>query len=248
MHQTQNKRKGDDLNTKLLALIASIIILTSVGAGAAYSTYYTVNNADVQVDDSNVIIDNSNVTIGQNNTITYPDSTPTPEPTAMPTPTTASTPTPTHTPLPSPSVTVTVTGSNPQDRSVFGTWAGTGIQNTTFICTVTINNHVYDSFLSEFVTTQNITVVDMMSGMQVTGNISSTIFAVMPQLSINYGIASNMTISNVENGQFILTFYSKSPSVIPTTGFNYSTLENMLATTAVPNALNQLLTTYFASK
>jgi hypothetical protein len=96
------------LNKKALSIIAVIALITAGSGAYAYSNSFTINDADVQIGASNVTIDNSNVTLGQNNTITYPDATPTPEPSATPKPT--ATPTPTQVPVqPTPAPTATPT-------------------------------------------------------------------------------------------------------------------------------------------
>ena len=97
--------RDDRMNKKILALITAVIITTASSGAYAYSTYYTIQNADVQVDNSTVAINNSNITIGQNNTIIFPEPTPTPEPKATSTP--SPKPAPTTTPTPTPAHVVT---------------------------------------------------------------------------------------------------------------------------------------------
>lgn len=115
------------LNKKTFSIIAVITLITAGSGAYAYSNYYTINDADVQIGASNVTIDNSNVTIGQNNTIIYPDSTPTPEPTATPTPTPTPTaspkPTPAPTPTPSPTPTLSVSFIKSNTKQLFQ-WEG----------------------------------------------------------------------------------------------------------------------------
>lgn len=124
------------LNKKMFSII-TIITLLAVSSGAyAYSNYYTIQNANVQIDASNVTIDNSNITIGQNNTITFPennDATPVKEPT-QPTPTPTSSPIPESSPIPTPTMptfTVTIANTSYDVPTVVSTDPYTGIKTTT---------------------------------------------------------------------------------------------------------------------
>ncbi len=59
------------MNRKVLILIA-IITVAAISSAAAYSNYYAIEQANVDIRDSNVHIENSNVTLGENVTITNP--------------------------------------------------------------------------------------------------------------------------------------------------------------------------------
>jgi hypothetical protein len=143
-----------------------------------------------------------------------PTATPTEAPaTSTPQPTVEATPT-----LPPPSLSVSVVGSDYNDE-----WG----QFTTFTCTVTINNHGWDSLVSNFVAANDITVTDAMSMNQVTGDIATTLPAVFPQLNMNYGISESMVISGAVNGQFTITLHSEQKSVL-SGGINTDTLASAL--------------------
>jgi len=108
------------MNKKVLAIISAIIIVIGLSGVVAYQTLYNLSNINANISNSTATINNSTINIGENNTIIYPNSTPTPTPTmtATPSPTTVSTttpsptpeptiqPTPTATPQPNPNLTV----------------------------------------------------------------------------------------------------------------------------------------------
>lgn len=183
----------------------------------------------------------SGVFTGGNNSPSNPTPSPsvTQTPTATPTsssstptqsPTSSSTtqPTPSPTPLPSASLTVAVTGTN---------YNQTMGQYTEFDCAVTINNAAYNSLLNKFVNAQNITVSSGTTGNPVTGDLTTTLLASLPQLQMNYGFSGNVGVSTVQGDHFTLTFYSANPTVLPG-GINTSTLAD-----ALTSHLNQMLAT-----
>ena len=197
------------MDKKILAVIVVVIIVVvAIGGVAAFQVLNKGNQ-------------NPNSTPSPTPTPTA-SSTQTAEPTetATPTPsssaTTASTPSPT--PLPSPAVTVAVTGSNYN--------ASMG-QNTQFDCVVTVNNHAYDSLMTQMLANQSITVTNTSNMQQVTGNFTTALQAILPQLQMNYGFSTSMTISNASNGQFTLTMNSDSATVLPG-GIDVNTLGSAL--------------------
>ena len=159
-----------------------------------------------------------NPTASPTSSSTNPTQSPTSSPTTQPTPT----------PLPAASLTVAVTGTN---------YNQTMGQYTEFDCTVTINNAAYNSLLNKFVNAQNITVTSGTTGNPVTGDLTTTLLASLPQLQMNYGFSSNVGVSTVQGDHFTLTFYSDSPTVLPG-GINTSTLAD-----ALTSHLNQMLAT-----
>lgn len=90
------------MNRKLLVVIYAVLLISSISSAAAYTNYYIINNAQVDVNNSTFTINNSTIILGENNTIVTPPpsatSTPTPSPTSTPTP--APTPTPVFTNAP----------------------------------------------------------------------------------------------------------------------------------------------------
>ncbi|MGD6934417.1 MAG: hypothetical protein ACQCN5_09450 [Candidatus Bathyarchaeia archaeon] len=145
-------------------------------------------------------------------------ATPTSTPTATPDTSPSPTPQPTLTPLPSPQLSVNVTPSNYNE-----TWA----QYTTFVCTVTINNHAYDQLMTKFVNANNITVPYLMNpSNNITGDIAATLPAAFPQLDMNYGLLIT-SVSDTNNGQFTLTLESYKQTIL-LGGINVNTLSEAL--------------------
>jgi hypothetical protein len=213
---TQNR--GTSKIITALAIAVAAVVLIGIVAGFEAGLFNTdrQNSSPTQTPTSN-------------------PSTSTPEPTVAPTdsPALTSTPSPTAfaepTPTPPPpSLHVTVAGSDYND---------TMGQFTTFTCTVSVNNHAYDSLVSKLVAAQDITVTNALSNTPVTGDIAVTLNAVFPQLHMNYGISKDMTISSAINGQFTIILHSESVSSVPG-GINTDTLAG-----ALTDKLNQLLAT-----
>jgi hypothetical protein len=209
-------------NRLIIIVIITIIAIVLVGAVAGLQTglfNLSVNNPTPAP--------NSSVTptpiLTQTPTIT-PTVSPTPIQTISPTTIATSTPSPTPS-LPAPSLSVTVATSD---------YSETMGQYTTFICTVKINNAAYNERLSNFASSQSITVTDVMSSnlAKVTGNLATTLPVAFPQLHMNYGMSNNIAVSSAENGQFTITLHSESKAVV--------SLDNLSG--AMTNQLNQIFT------
>jgi hypothetical protein len=153
-----------------------------------------------------------------------PQATPTPTatatatPTATPSPTPSPTPTPTPTPTPSFNVSIVESDYNE-----------TMAQNTTYTATVKITDHTFNQLVTMLVAEQNLNVTETNNSTNtVTGNLTTVLPAVIPQLTSEFGFFANFTISDVTNGQFTITFVSEN-ACTTTGGVPTSLLEQNLA-------------------
>jgi hypothetical protein len=135
-----------------------------------------------------------------------PTPTATPTHTASPTATPTATPSPTPTPTPTPAYNVTIAETD------YNATMGTG-QNTTYTATVKITDHTFNQLVTMMLSEQNLNVTAS-NGTAITGNLTTVLPAMIPQITNEFGFYGNFTVSDASSGQFTITFVSENATTI----------------------------------